>query len=254
VHFWQKISNALSQTPTAKYIKSSIRSNPRPDSFCRQIKLSGQKMKRERNSIDRLSIAKECVDREIRDANVYYKLLFELINGLLENKNFYKNFDKLFFYIREALETKYVFALAKIFASSKEESLWRLIVEVKKIPDVDFYLKLKREQGYMQGQIKNERLIFFNSYNSYIIEINKIKSKISFLRNTQRAHNYPLWSKKEKITWQQTKDWLSFAEKVFSNSVEAICESSPSPGSFVPDDFSTDIRYLVSVIKTINLK
>ncbi len=70
----------------------------------------------------------------------------------------------------------------------------------------------------------------------------------------QRAHNYPTYSLGEKVTWQQTKDWLNFAEEVFVNTMEATCDSSPSVGNFVPDELSVDIRYLISLIKKVNLK
>jgi hypothetical protein len=103
-----------------------------------------------------LSVSKDCVLREIGDANVYYRLLFNWINGILENKSFYKNFNSIFHYVREALETKYIFALAK----PPEECLWKLVLEARKASNKEFELKLQRDPWFIHEQMRDARKTF----------------------------------------------------------------------------------------------
>jgi hypothetical protein len=69
----------------------------------------------------------------------------------------------------------------------------------------------------------------------------------------QRAHNFPLRIQGKKVTWQDTKEWLTFAEEVFVNAMDAVCETSGNVGNFFPETLNTDIRYFVAVAKDIKM-
>lgn len=199
-----------------------------------------------------LYITKDCVDREIRDANAYYKLLFKWVNGILKNKMFYRNFNIIFHYIKDALETKYILSLTKIFAVRQEESLLKLIRQAKNISNKDFELKLEREPDFIHDQMREERKEFFKKFDIYVTEIAKIEKRVNPLRNIQKAHNFPLRPQGKKVSYQDTQVWLDFAEKVFVNAMDAICETSPRIGEFFPDnEFDTRISHFVSIIEDV---
>ena len=202
---------------------------------------------------DNIYITRNCVNREICDANIYYNLLFEWINGILVNKKFYEAFGGMFKYVQDALETKYIFALTKIFAKKNEEGLWKLLLQVKKAPKSSFELKLERSPSFIRERIRRQRKYFFKHYDSYVNKIQKIKSRLVALRNKQRAHNFPLMPDGPRVIWKETKEWLTFAEKCFFYAMTAICESSASPGQFIPEELNVQMRELASVIKDIKL-
>jgi len=206
-----------------------------------------------KKNFNTLSVSKQCVHREIGDANVYYGLCFDWINGIVENKSFYKNFSSIFNYVKEALETKYILALAKLFAKPPEECLWKLVFEAKKVSDKEFELKLEREPSFIHEQMRDARKTFLEKSDIYINKIRKIEEQINPLRNMQRAHNFPFRVQGKKVTWQDAKEWLTFAEEVFVNAMDAVCETSGSVGNFFPETLNTDIRYFVSIVKSIKM-
>jgi len=83
---------------------------------------------------DSIEVTKACVERDIYDANIFHTLMFLWINGLIAIQGFERNFKGMFHYIRDALETKSIFALAKLFASSKEAGLLKFIQQAEKYP------------------------------------------------------------------------------------------------------------------------
>lgn len=206
------------------------------------------------NETENIYEVKDCVDREISEANIYYELLFKLINGILSNKNFYEEFKNIFFFIQDALETKYILALGKLFASSREASLWKLISLAKEVPLEIFEEKLKRDPAFVHAEMQNERTLFLTNSDNYITEIQRIEKKISPLRNRQRAHNFLGWTTEERVLWIETREWLTFAEKIFFNTTCAICETSFQVGDFFPKELESEIAYFISQIKDIEIK
>ena len=220
----------------------------RLQSCARNLKMSKLKKKSEN-----INITKNCVFREICDANIYYNLLFIWINRIKLNKIFYKDFKGIFNYIEEAFITKYIFALTKIFARSSEEGLWKLLLQAKEVPENLFELRLERDPTFIHKQIRQQREEFFRNINSYIAKIQEIKAKLVALRNKQRAHNFPFMPDGQKVIWTETKEWLTFAENTFFYAMTAVCEGSCSPGHFIPEELNVEMKHSASIIKDINL-
>ena len=86
-------------------------------------------------------------------------------------------------------------------------------------------------------------------YSEYESKIKAIKEKISPYRNIQRAHNYPLWDHQGTNTWVETKDWLTFAETVFVQAIDGICESCCRVGDFYPATLNSEIEYFVALVE-----
>jgi hypothetical protein len=209
------------------------------------------KMSKENQGYD-LDVTKEIVCEDIIVANICYKLLFHWVNGLLsKNKKFYSRYEGMFFYIREAIVNQYVFTLAKLFASDKEASLSKLILQTKEVSDELFELRLERYATAPHKKLREQREEFFNKSEDYLKKIRKIKKKINPLRNTQRAHNFPLTKSKTKTIWNNSKEWLIFAETIFVRAMDAAGKSAVRVGNFVPAEIDIQIRdfiYSVSVV------
>ena len=203
---------------------------------------------KKKQEYNQLHIAKECVHREICNANIYVKLLFDWVNGILENKDLYKNFAGMFTYIRWAIEAQYVMTLGKLFAvKSGEVGLIALIIEARKMPDEFFEVLLGREQPFTHQQLKQARTDFLKNANSYIQRVREINKQINPLRNIQIAHNYPLRSSNISVTWDKTKKWIVFAEEVFVQAMDATCESTVRVGDFVPTELYSQMKHFVSI-------
>jgi hypothetical protein len=206
-------------------------------------------MQKNNDASDNINVTATCVYDDIRDANACYNLLFIWINGLLTNEKFYRTFNRMFFHVRDALETKYILALSKLFARSSEAGLWRLIIQAKAYPVKVFDLRLEREPGFLQGQIKRQRKYFFSKYSGYVNKINKIRGKINTLRNKQKAHNISWMPDGVSVTWKETKEWLTLAEKIYFYAMTAICHTATSEGLFIPKEINDQMEHFVSVIK-----
>jgi len=207
-------------------------------------------MKEETVESNGLTVAKSCVQRELLDANAYHRLMFSWNNRLLgEAKEFAETAGLVLSYIRYGLETKYIFALCKIFAGSNEESLWKYIQMVKDYPDENIALKLERVDERFRDSFKDKRQAFLGSYDAYEKEILSIKDKLSPYRNTQRAHNLPSIPERGKVFWDQTRDWLTFAETVFEQASDGICEGCLRVGQYLPTEFDSQIDFFVSSVK-----
>lgn len=211
-------------------------------------------MTKPKDKLDNINITRECVRKEICDANIYYNLLFIWINGIRINKVFYKDFSGMFDYIEEALVTKYIFALTKIFAMSRESGLWKLIVRAKAVPERFVKLKVEREPVFIHKALRKQRKEFFRDCDKYVNKIKAIKLRLTALRNKQRAHSLPFMPDGQKVIWAETKEWLTFAEKTFFCIMGAICESSSSPGQFVPEELNAQMKYFASIIEGIDSK
>lgn len=199
------------------------------------------------SSVNSLLLAKDCVNREISEARVYHALLFKWNNGLHNEEGFERELGGLFHYVRDALETKYILSLAKLFAPSDEAGLWCLMQLTKAISKK--WLDLKRERyPDFKERSKQERKKFLSNYKRYEAKIRKINKKINPYRNIQRAHNYPWRVHQGKETWDETKKWLTFAETVFVRAMDGICEGCCRVGDFYPSGLDSEIEYFISLM------
>ena len=200
---------------------------------------------------DSIMVTKECVQRDIFDANIFHSLMFKWVNGLIAIKGFERNFDGMFRWVRDGLETKYIFALAKLFARSKEAGLWRFIQQSKEYSQEAIDIKLERVHDFLRDDLRNKRQEFLKNFDAYEKRIREISDVIEPYRNIQRAHNLP-WRQNDgkKVTWEDTKEWLTFAEQVFVQAVDGICESCCRVGEFFPAELNGQMDYFVSLLKT----
>lgn len=197
---------------------------------------------------ENIYITKQCVDRDICDANVHYALLFDWVNGILVNEAFYRNFEGMFFHVRDAIETKYILALSKLFGSFNEAGLWKLIIQTKDVPEEIFENRLLRDPEFVREDMRREREKFFNNFDNYIRKIQAIEDKINPLRNIQKAHNLPWRPNGTSVTWEDTKGWLTFAEEVYVNAMNAICEGSATVGEFIPEELRAQMKYFARIV------
>jgi hypothetical protein len=199
---------------------------------------------------DSLLVTKECVRGDILDANIYHSLMFKWVNGLVAVNGFERAFDGMFHWIRDALETKYIFAMAKIFARSNEAGLWRFIQQAKAYSQDAIDLKLERVHDFLKDSLRNQRQEFLKNFDTYEKKIKEISEVIEPYRNVQRAHNLP-WRQNggKEVTWDTTKRWLDFAEQVFVQTVDGICESCCRVGEFFPSELNGQMDYFTSLLK-----
>lgn len=194
-----------------------------------------------------LEIVEACVKREIGEANVYHALLFKWNNGLHNLDGFERELGGLFHFVRDALETKYILCLSKLFAPSNEAGLWQLIELTKEVSET--WIELKRERyPSFADQSEKDRKEFLQNYDRYEAKIREIKEKINPYRNIQRAHNHPLRNHESKETWDETKSWLTFAETVFVQAMDGICEDCCRVGDFYPAALNGEIEYFIALM------
>ena len=197
-----------------------------------------------------LELTKACVNREIIEANIYLSLLFKLANGLGAVNGFKQQFGGLFSYLCDSLETKYILALAKLFAPSSEAGLWRLIQQARNVTQESIDLKLERQSfaGERLKLARKEFILHFSEYENKILALNK---KISPYRNIQRAHNIPWWETNNDAKWNEAKEWLSFAEMVFVQAMDGICEGCCRVGNFYPHELNGEIECFLQLIREV---
>jgi len=86
------------------------------------------------------------VEKDICNAQVYYRLLFDWLNGIGKSKKLYKNFHGIIDNLGNALVKVYIVSLAKLFTRNANEfGLLALINEVKSIPVEFFEHQLERD-------------------------------------------------------------------------------------------------------------
>ena len=198
---------------------------------------------------DSLEITKECVHREMSEANIYHSLMFKWINGLVGLDGFNREFGGLFHYVRDALETKYILAIAKIFARSNEAGLWHLIQLAQDASGQFIEIKLERVNSFIRNRLKQQRVDFLTRFEEYEKKIKEISDKISPYRNIQRAHNIPWWKHDSEETWNMTKEWLTFAETVYVQAIDGICESCSRVGGFYPSELNGQMEYFIHILQ-----
>ena len=199
---------------------------------------------------DSIEVTKACVERDIYDANIFHTLMFRWVNGLVAINGFERNFQGLFRYIRDALETKYIFALAKLFANSKEAGLWKFIQQAKAYPDEAIEIRLERVDELLRDRFRTKRQEFLSNFDHYEKRIREISEVINPYRNIQRAHNFPWRENDKETTWIDTKEWLTFAETVFVQAVDGICHSCQRVGDFFPAELNGEMDYFVSLFQS----
>ena len=190
-------------------------------------------------------LSKECVNREIGEAHVYHALLFKWNNGLHVLPEFNREVGDLFHFVRDAIETKYILCLSKLFAPSNEAGLWHFIELVKAISDQDIELKAREGRDERATKSRAEFLARYTEYETKIREINKM---VNPYRNIQRVHNYPWRVHEGKETWDETQEWIEFAEKIFVQAMDGIYEGSRRVGGFYPTQLDSTIEYFISLM------
>ncbi|MEW5758590.1 MAG: hypothetical protein AB1755_03850 [Candidatus Omnitrophota bacterium] len=199
--------------------------------------------------LNKIKKTKDCIDKDISDANACYKLYFDCLNIIRKYKIFYNDFATIFFYFEEALDTKYILALAKLFSiSTKEEGLLKLAYDIKNFDTDVLALRYEGVGNIILNTVKKQRKLFLKNFNRYIKRIKVIEEKINPLRNIQRAHNYPYRGGKYHVSWAESKRWLKFAEALFVLMLDGICEPCPRAGNFLPENLDKKIRYFNLVL------
>ncbi|MCR4336533.1 MAG: hypothetical protein NUV91_01840 [Candidatus Omnitrophica bacterium] len=206
-------------------------------------------MNKEYNNLD---ITKKNVEREILEARIYRNLLSNLIMGIRKS-SFYNNHKEVFHYIEGTLETSYILALCKIFAKSKEESLWKLLDLVRQVEDKTFENRLRSFPHAPHEQLRQQREKILHNISSYIERIQEVEELLNPFRNTRRAHNFPLLiGKAREITYGQTEEWLDFAEEVFIAAMDGVCSSACRVGDFIPQELIYQMDSMVRTIKAVD--
>ncbi len=196
---------------------------------------------------DSLKVIETCVSRDLCEANIFHALLFKWNNGLVQSEGFEREFGGLFSFIRDALETKYILALGKIFGRSSEASLWNLMQKSKEVSEENIELKLER-QTFSKDRLKQQRKEFLSHFDEYEEKIKDISDKINPHRNIQRVHNFPWRTHDGKETWNETREWLTFAETAYVQAMDGICEGCCRVGDFYPSTLNGEIEYFISLI------
>lgn len=192
------------------------------------------------------------VAREITEANVYEGLLFNLMTPLLKDKELTKLAPIPIHYMTVAFELGCVLALAKVFAADNEPGLDRLIQIAKAVPielaEANFSEVVKT---VMKDEFNNNRATFLASADTYRQEITKISGKLRPLRNTQRAHNFPELARKTNTTWNEFREWLTFAERVYGQAMSAAGEGGLPVGGFLQVTFKADVKNMLDAIRKV---
>ncbi len=195
-------------------------------------------------------VAKACLERDLMEGNIYHRLLFRWMNGIIANKKFRRNAEAIIQHIGDALETKYVLALAKLFADTSEYGLWKMIQLVKDIPQAQIDSGLEQLPSFLRGRHNQLRVDFLGNFDHYVHEIKAIREKIKPLRNVQRTHNCPLTPESAPVLWKDSKEWLTFAEELYVQAMDGICEGSLRVGHFLPTEIDSQIDWFTSVSKS----
>jgi hypothetical protein len=199
---------------------------------------------------DSIEITKACVERDIYDANIFHALMFRWVNGLVAINGYERNFQGMFHYIGNALETKYIFALAKLFANSNEAGLWKFIQQARDSSNEAIEIRLESVNELLRDRFITQRQEFLSNFDQYEKRIREISEVINPYRNIQRAHNFPWRGNDKETTWNNTKEWLTFAESVFVQAVDSICHSCQRVGDFSPAELNGQMDFFVSLFKS----
>ena len=198
-------------------------------------------------------VAKDCVWRDLTQGNIYHRLLFRWMNGIIASKNIQKNAGAIIHYVGDALETKYVLALSKLFADTREQGLWKLILLVKDIPEAQIDSSLEQMPSFLRARPRQVRADFLENFNSNVDAIKAIREKIKPLRNMQRAHNSPLTPESAPVLWKESREWLTFAEELYVQAMDGICEGSVEVGHFLPTEIDSQIDWFISVARDLEI-
>ena len=190
-------------------------------------------MTKTKNKSHDLKVTKEIVFSDISDAHAYHKLLFIWINELIRAK-VYINFLAIFPYLQKAVVREYILTLGKLFSSNAaEECLLKLMDAAKAVPNEAFDLKLEKNPTAPHEQLRKQREKFFKNVDEYIEKIKKIEKKINPLRNTYIAHNFPMRIMNTTSTFDETIEWIKFAEEIIVCAMDGAAESCPREGDFI---------------------
>lgn len=180
-----------------------------------------------------LKVTKEIVINDIIDANTYYKLLFIWANELRKSK-IYTDYVGVFSYLEKAIIRQYIITLSKIFSvKANEECLLKIIHLARQVSDNIFDYKLERCNDAPREQLINQRTVFFKEADRYVGQINRIEKKLNPLRNTYIVHNFPMRKNNTISTFNESLEWLNFAEEVLVCAMDGACESCLRKGNFV---------------------
>lgn len=182
------------------------------------------------------------IETDLRWAESFYYILFNVLAPLQKPQEFRKNYPSLFLYAGWSLDIAYIVVLYKIFSADNSIGLTTLIEQIRNLHDED--KRLIDREAYDT---------FLSSSETHMREIKKIERKLNPLRNTFRAHNYPA-RKNLTLVWAQTKKWLKKGEDIFNEALELV--GLPSWGYFLEDNLKDERKFLFGSIrkKKKNLK
>ena len=199
-------------------------------------------------------LAKDCVWRDLTQGNIYHRLLFRWMNGIIASKSIQKNAGAVIHYVGAALETEYVLSLSKLFADTGEQGLWKLILLVKDIPQGQIDSALEQLPSFIRARHRQVRSDFLGKFDNHVDEIKAIREKIKPLRNMQRAHNYPLTPESAPVLWKESREWLTFAEELYVQAMDGICEGASRVGHFLPTEMDSQIDWFNATVRDWELK
>lgn len=190
---------------------------------------------------NRLTVTKKYIERDLIDAESYRKLLSEWLSSISKNQS---QFNVIWHYVADALETKYIVVLSKLFAGTQEESLWKLIAQAKALAEKKgnsdlIEHKLERLPEVIRQDLRRQRDDFLVNFENHVERIQGIEKQLNSLRNKDRIHNYPNRADGPSVSWKQFKEWQNFAEEIYCQSMDAVPEEHLS--QFITDDLKNQI-------------
>lgn len=197
------------------------------------------------SSLD-LQLAEKCVSRDLIEADIYYHLMFDFMNPMALDDILPKKCGLILKYMRDSFDTSYILVLSKIFGLPSESSLERMTLEIFRMPENVFELRLQRKHLIRQKEFVNARVEFKSEYRSNLKRIQNIRKKLSELRNIFRVHNYPKRPVKHKTIFKETEEWRDFAKKLYFTCLYAgIVENGHGINDFLREDFEGQLNFLL---------
>ncbi len=206
------------------------------------------------DSYSELCLTEKIVSSELTEAEIYWMLLFEMINPLGADSEMQRAANEVLTFTQRALDLTYVITLSKIFADANEEGLEKLLHQCRNVFDHQVsLLELKRERlnEVCRPAMDAARNKVLDEYDSYLAKIRQIRDKLEPLRNIARAHNFPRREfRGDGILWQTTREWITFGQQVYNNIMISVGDSGLLVGGFVSSTMQGAITSFVKAATT----
>jgi hypothetical protein len=181
-------------------------------------------------SLDEVHRVAGCVASDIGDAKAYDRMVFKLVNGLLEDRSLKEDTDEVLWYMHEAFVLHYVMSLAKLFDHEDMPSLCRLINVTREFLQRADRQAIDRQRSELlpknRPRMDRAGRQFLEQSTYRIREVRRIRGEISPLRNVYRAHNYPdrPTGTRTGVEWRSMRVWLRLAENVYGQALLSVGE------------------------------